>query len=576
MTGDGPPQLHFDPKSGAVPDEVGPGGFPQVAGGGVVTLFVTANADREWAGRTAIELARTWGDSGQRVFLGDLCFHSPILHDLLDEPASPNLADVILRQVRIEDVVRSVVAGSFLFAPACPADAEAPQIADDVGWEGFIAGFAEVGATVFFFADEHVPGLGRILEASSKVFVLSAPGAVHMPPGVAARVRAVLQPPTSGPAHRAADPSVDAHGPAEAPPPPAAPWSEGLEELVVEDPSVGRPSLAPGGPSLTDLDEPVAHQPLNLDTEPDQAALGSWREEPAEPTPPPGEEVPPREWEAHLEDDAGDPVTEVVSSGGSDGSAPGAWARRMLPGVVIIILGLVTISIAWPDAEDSAPAASNVTPPARSAPEGAAPADNEPVSEEAGGERTPTPTRPALVEVVAPVESGGESSEDRTLGYSLTLASYRDAGAARRRAEALGRLRPRVPFIVAPVRVDGTTYHRLLAFAGGVDEARALRDTIGSVSTGDEPSRWIVRRTPLAFELAVVSDLEEARAHVARAELQEINAYVVVQNGVDRPTYSVLAGAYRGEDEAARMRELLADAGFPDAGLKSLVGRVVR
>ena len=539
MTGDGPPQLHFDPKSGAVPDEVGPGAFPLGAGGGVVTLFVASNADREWAGRTAIELARTWGDSGQRVFLGDLCFHSPILHHLLDEPASPNLTDVILRQVRIEEVVRSVVAGSFLFAPACPADAEAQPIGDDVGWEGLIAGFAEVGATVFFFADRRVPGLGRILAASNRVFVLSAPGAAHLPPDVAARVWAVLQPPTVGPPQQAPDPSVGV--PSLAPVTPDEPdWAE----LAPED--------------LTRPDEPVDPQP------PDE-----------EPTPP-GEQAPPREWEAYLEDDASDPVTEGASNRGGDGSAPVAWARRMLPGLVIIILGLVTISIAWLDAEDSAPAASNVTPPARSATDAAAQADDEPVSEEAGGERTRPPNGPAVAEAVAPVESGGESGEDRTLGYSLTLASYRDAGAALRRAEALGRLHPRVAFILAPVRVDGTTYHRLLAVAAGADEARALRDTIGSATSGDERSGWIVRRTPMAFELAVVSDLEEARAYVARAELQGINAYVVVRNGVDRPIYSVLAGAYRGESEAARMRELLADAGFPDAGLKSLVGRVVR
>ena len=88
--------------------------------------------------------------------------------------------------------------------------------------------------------------------------------------------------------------------------------------------------------------------------------------------------------------------------------------------------------------------------------------------------------------------------------------------------------------------------------------------------------RWIVRRTPVAFELAVVSDMEEARTFVAAAELQGINAYIVVQNGADRPIYAVLAGAYQGEDEAAMMRDLLADAGFPHAQLKSRVGRVVR
>ncbi len=515
MTGDGPPQLHFDPKSGAVPDEVGPGAFPQGAGGGVITLFLAADADREWAGRIAIELARTWGDSGQRVFLGDLCFQSPILHDLLDEPASPNLADVILRQVRIEEVVRSVVAGSFLFAPACPADADAPPVVGDVGWEGLIAGFAEVGATVFLFSDERVPGIGRILEASNTVFVLSASGAVDLPREVATRVGAVLRPPGDVPAHPAPAPPVDEHVSVEMSPERAARRSGGLDEFVVEDPSLDGPS-----------------------------SVGITPEDPPEP-PPPGKDAPPRECEAYLEDGADDPFTKGAERGGGSESVPAAWARRGLPLLGVIIFGLLTIWIAWPDAEESVQVVSSEPPPETSVP--AAPA-------------------PVLA----------NSNDDPALEYSLMLASYRDPGAALRRAAALGRLRPRVAFIVAPVRVDGTTYHRLLAVAAGVDEARALRDSIGSVTAGDDSSAWIVRRTPLAFELAAVSDVEEARTVVARAESLGVYAYIVVQSGVDRPTYAVLAGAYQGEDEAAAMGDMLANAGFADAGLRSRVGRMVR
>jgi SPOR domain len=515
MTGDGPPQLHFDPESGAVPDEVGPGALPQGAGGGVVTLFLAADADREWAGRSAIELARTWGDSGQRVFLGDLCFRSPILHDLLDESASPNLADVILRQVRIEDVVRSVVAGSFLFAPACSADADAPPVVGDVRWEGLIEGFAEVGATAFLFADETVPGIGQILEASSTVFVFGGSGALDLSPEVATRVGAVLRPPPNGPAKGATDPHVDERVSAETFPERVAPRSDGLEEFVVDEPSLEGPSL-----------------------------VGITPEDPLEP-PPPGEEASPREWEDHREDDVGDPVTSGADKVGESGSAPAAWARRSLTGLIVIVFGLLTIWIAWPAAEESAPNVSSEPPVAPSVPAG---------------------TAPALA----------DSNDDPALGYSLTLASYRDPGAALRRAAALGRLRPRVAFIVATVRVDGTTYHRLLAVAAGADEARALRDSIGSVTAGDDSSAWIVRRTPLAFELAAVSDVEEARMLVGRAESQGIYAYIVVQSGADRPIYAVLAGAYQGEDEAVAMGDLLANAGFADASLKSRVGRIVQ
>lgn len=553
MTGDVPPQLHFDPMSGTVPDEVGPGAFLRGAGGGVVTLFLAEGVDREWAGRTAIELSRTWGDSGHRVFLGDLCFHLPVLHDILEEPASPNLADVILRQVRIEDVVRPVVAGSFLFAPACPADAEAAQMVGDVGWDGLIAGFAEVGATVVFFADEHVPGLGRILESSNTVIVLSATGAGYLPPDVAARVRVVLQPPGDGATQRAPDPSVD--------------------EPALADTSA---EPAPEESVPTRPDEPEDVQPIDVDPEPDRAARASWDEDTPE-LPPPGEESASREWEAYLEDDAADPVTEGVAHGGDKGSSPAGLARRTLPVLVGIILVLLVISIVWPGAEDAAPAGSSDAPPAaRAVAETPASADPEPAFEEADVARTPPPDQPTVAEAVAPVAARVATNDDPPLGYSLALAAYRDPGAALGRAEALGRLLPGVAFIVAPIRVDGTTYHRLLAVAGDVDDARALRGRIGPVTPGDDSSAWIVRRTPLAFELAAASDMEEARALVDRAASQGINAYIVIQSGADRPIVLVLAGAYREVDEAAALGDLLAEAGFADARLKSRAGRIVR
>ena len=63
---------------------------------------------------------------------------------------------------------------------------------------------------------------------------------------------------------------------------------------------------------------------------------------------------------------------------------------------------------------------------------------------------------------------------------------------------------------------------------------------------------------------------------VERAGSQGINAYIVVQNGVDRQIVLVLAGAYGEVDEAAALGNLLADAGFDDARLELRVGRIVR
>ena len=103
-----------------------------------------------------------------------------------------------------------------------------------------------------------------------------------------------------------------------------------------------------------------------------------------------------------------------------------------------------------------------------------------------------------------------------------------------------------------------------------------MRDSIASLAPGDDPSRWLVRPTPVAFELAVVSDLEMARVGVAQAQERGISAYILGEDAADGPAYRVFAGAYRGPGETAAMRELLDTAGFADAVLRPRVGRVVR
>jgi hypothetical protein len=192
--------------------------------------------------------------------------------------------------------------------------------------------------------------------------------------------------------------------------------------------------------------------------------------------------------------------------------------------------------------------------------------------------------RPGPTSLAPALEPAGSRE---LLGASLALGAFTAAPIARLQAEALSTQRPELLFVVAPVRIAGVVYHRLLAGpardAGG---AVRLRRRLGEVLTREDPASWPVQRTPLAFALGDADDLTAARARAQALSRVDIPAYVlelpaapdfaplVWRSAHDvRGRYRVYAGAYSDANEAAYLADLLAREGETQARLIERTGR---
>jgi hypothetical protein len=163
--------------------------------------------------------------------------------------------------------------------------------------------------------------------------------------------------------------------------------------------------------------------------------------------------------------------------------------------------------------------------------------------------------------------------------YALTLDSFTDPAPPRLQASSLNDQRPDLLFVISPVGVNGTVYYRLLAGpAADSAGAEALRATLETVLTREDPSKWVLRATPFAFDLGDRDDLASAAERVAELSRVDIPAYVLelpgrTAAGVNIRRYRVYGGAYADEQEASYFRDLLVKKGFPDAQLVPRIGR---
>ena len=161
--------------------------------------------------------------------------------------------------------------------------------------------------------------------------------------------------------------------------------------------------------------------------------------------------------------------------------------------------------------------------------------------------------------------------------YSLALAAYQAGETAGRQAERMAQRRPDLLFIVAPVRVSGRVYHRVLA--GPAEDSLAaerLRASLAETLSDENASRWIVRPTPLAYGFGEFESSEAAQIRVAEVRNAGIGAYVLEIEGMQRPLFRVYAGAYQSPGEAEVMGAALNASlgGAPE--LERRIGRYVR
>ncbi|MFQ5537742.1 MAG: SPOR domain-containing protein [Gemmatimonadota bacterium] len=171
------------------------------------------------------------------------------------------------------------------------------------------------------------------------------------------------------------------------------------------------------------------------------------------------------------------------------------------------------------------------------------------------------------------------------LSFSVGVASFSDPARADREAEALRETVPGLPAFVVPVEVNGRTYHRvLLGAASDSAGAHAILDQI-IAAVGRDPSRFVIRSTPLAFRLAVASTAAEAERQARDLHARGVPAYVFSLPVIPDPGgpgggedstdagagFAVYAGAYETPAEASYLAEFLERLGI-EATLGERVG----
>jgi hypothetical protein len=192
-----------------------------------------------------------------------------------------------------------------------------------------------------------------------------------------------------------------------------------------------------------------------------------------------------------------------------------------------------------------------------------------------GSESTPTDAVSTTVPDRPDATAASPAEASPLLAFSLGLAAHRDATVARGRVDALSGLVPGVLFVLAPADVDGEVFYRVLAGpASDSADAASLAQRVAR-ATGMDPSGWVVRATPRAFQLGETEDLAAARERAAALRDVDVPAYVLAVDYSDGTTrFRVYAGAYESELEAAYLAGVLAERSLSFATLSHRIGRM--
>ena len=600
MDRDPPEPQPFDPAQSSAP----PLPDPPTGGGLVLVVAASGADDRDWAERSTTALASGWAKRGRRVLLADLALVSPGLHRVLGIENREGVSDTFLFGSSILRVARPVRVGGFLFVPAGTATARPEAVTGSPRWSAVVDGCARVRATLVVYLPSDLPGGENLLERASDVVLLtdaSAVGSASLQAGLGDRLRAVLMPPDGaglafapeaeeslGEGFAGDEQESDPGAPEALPPEPAdilpafEPAADELPEPPVnplsgldmdfalvtepeEEPAMeGSGNLAEGAPELALAPEPEANSQLPL--APSYAP-------PPRPVPDRADDFGrsglalamldgPSDRVAAEDARAQPPAAPTSRSASSSRPAPKAPERHgetsaaaARTRVLVLILLLViagVLAAAWYGVVEIP----WLSPWLSSASASIAPTPS-------AGEASAAPARPTL--------SGPP--------MSMALESFTDPALARLQASSLNEQHSDLLFVIAPVRLDGQVYHRLLAGpASDSADAARLRATLASLLTREDQSTWALRPTPLAFHLGDRVQLDEARLRVEELSRVDIPAYVLElparpNAGATTPCYRVYEGAYSGEEEAMYFRDLLASNGFPDARLIERTGR---
>jgi hypothetical protein len=158
---------------------------PNGAGPGRIVAVVASEGAVEagWAGDAALELARSWSGSGEKVIVVDGALHYPTLHACADTENFEGLSDAALFGLSVGRVAKPIDGGFFLIT-AGTAVADANAVASSPRWDTLLGGFLEAGVKLLLFVRDGDSGCAAFLGSASDIIVLSnrgekAPAAVR-------------------------------------------------------------------------------------------------------------------------------------------------------------------------------------------------------------------------------------------------------------------------------------------------------------------------------------------------------------------------------------------------------------
>ncbi len=575
-------------------DDGAPPGLPAHAErpGRLVTVLTTAAARANgWAVETTLRMVEAWSQGGHRVVVADVGLDAPSLHSRFGAPNAEGVVDVVSFGASVRRVARSAPDRGFFYITAGTPSADVAAVLGSPRLKRLCEGFLDAGVTLVLFAHDECPGTQHLLIQATDAVVLSAEGDV-LGNEAAIEPGSILA--VTGPVDMSGDDAAEAFHTVEDG---GLVLDEGLELETVADVEADEVAAEAEDVSVAGEEDPEAHIFGSLldegVVEEDEPALVVDDLDPYEvdPTPALAEPLDPgsfTEAEDELEspapfeyaapDEAIAPAVEAEALSGAPDAAPAepeiavreepmAVVEPDLPGPeaeilgeaeaapkkasssarVLLALSLVLLGIVGAAAMGlvQIPGISPEAPPV--------------VADDA--------SEPAATSV--PV-----SDATRVLAYSVAVGAYESPSEAGDRAASLASL-DGVLAVVAPVSVDDVTYHRvLLGPAADSAEAVELAARVAQ-STGANASDWIIRATPLAFQLGPAVDNVAAQGRLAEALGMGVPAYVLPIEYQDGSVlYRVYAGAFADEEEASYLREHLAAQGLATATLVTRLGRV--
>jgi len=255
----------FDPSSATPPESLA-ADAAGVPASGLVTFLVDQGVDRDWATDAVLGTVRAWAGAGRKIFLADMNFREPLLHEVFGVENADGISDVFLFGASVRHVARPVDGGFLLATAGTPVSDPATVLRSD-RWDTVLAGFRDAGALLVGYVSAGTPGMDSLLGHSDGVVHMSEPDApaLRVEGGILARIG-----PGAAPVEEVVDVSTLAPDPE--PVEPSAPEvATPTEGPTPPDEVVDVASLAPDPADETEeapafeapsFDEPAAEEPV--------------------------------------------------------------------------------------------------------------------------------------------------------------------------------------------------------------------------------------------------------------------------------------------------------------------------